>query len=105
MRAKLLLLAATLAVLGCTPPRPPDDVAPMAKATALERARGDFACDALEAEIVQDTAPGGSPYDIDRREYRIPVRGCGKRAEYIVACTKWGRCSALTQGALIERSD
>jgi hypothetical protein len=98
--------AALLAALaGCAGSMPPPDVAPYAKAAALERARADLACDAAAANIIENSTSGTRLYDIDRREYRIEVRGCGKRTEYSVACTKFGSCSALSERAIIERSN
>jgi hypothetical protein len=100
-----VFLAALLAALaGCASTIPPEDVGPYAKAAALKRARADMACDAATANIIESQGPGVRAYDIDRREYRVEVRGCGKRTEYTVACTKFGGCSALAEGAIIERT-
>lgn len=100
-----LLTAWALALAGCGSSIPPPDVAPYAKAAALERGRADLACEKSAAEILDNKAPARTAYDIDRREYRIEVRGCGKRTEYTVACTKFGGCSALSERAIIERAD
>jgi hypothetical protein len=105
MSRGVILAALVAALVGCASTNPPEDVSPFAKAAALERARADLACEKAAADIVENKAPGARVYDIDRREYRVEVRGCGRRTEYTVACTKFGSCSALSERAIIERSE
>jgi PBP1b-binding outer membrane lipoprotein LpoB len=105
MRRSALVAVVAVALIGCASQRPPQDISPAAKAAALERARSDLGCDAAQAEVLEAKPPGASVYDIDRQEYRVAVRGCGKRTEYTVACSKWGNCSALSERAIIERSN
>jgi hypothetical protein len=101
-RAALLASAIAMALAGCAGLTPPDP-APAAQAAALERARSDLNCDKIATDIVSEKAAGKSFYDIDRREYKVAVRGCGKRTTYTVACTKFSVCSALAERAVIER--
>jgi hypothetical protein len=105
MRRGALLAALSLALAGCGSNIPPPDVAPYAKAAALERGRADLVCEKAAAQILDNKGRTGTAYDIDRREFLVEVRGCGKRTEYTVACTKFGGCSALAERAIIERSD
>ena len=105
MRSRGFLAALSLALAACGSNIPPPDIAPYAKAAALERARADLACENATAQILDNKAPARTAYDIDRHEYLVEVRGCGKRTEYTVACSKFARCSALAERGLIERTE
>ena len=73
------------------PPQLADKLLPDAVRTAQQRGTAEFGCEAVTTEVLrQETIqePQGSgwydpPY---RAVYRIAVLGCGKRAEYAVAC-------------------
>jgi hypothetical protein len=99
------LLASAIAVAGCGGRGAAGDPSAAAKAAALDRARNDLNCEKIATEIVSEQPAGTSVYDIDRREYRVAVRGCGKRTTYTVACTKFSVCSALAEWAIIERTE
>jgi hypothetical protein len=94
-----------MVLAGCAGQMNSPDPGPAAKAAAQERARSDLNCEKIASEIVGTQAAGTSVYDIDRREYRVAVRGCGKRTTYTVACTKFSVCSALAERAIIERTE
>jgi hypothetical protein len=75
-----------------------------ALSAAQERARQDFGCDKTTADVLSEKRPRDSVYAIDRFEYQVEVRGCGKRIAYTVACTRHSVCSALAERSVIERA-
>jgi hypothetical protein len=93
-----------LALAGCAGDRPPPDPKPGALSAARERARQDFGCEKTTAEVLSEKLPKDSVYAIDRFEYQVDVRGCGKRITYTVACTRNSVCSALAERSVIERT-
>jgi hypothetical protein len=104
-RAALLAGAIVGGFAGCAEQFKSPDPAPAAKAAAQERARSDLNCEKITTEIVSTDEGSTSVYAVDRREYRVAVRGCGKRTTYTVACTKFSVCSALAERSIIERTE
>jgi hypothetical protein len=79
---------------------------PAAIEAAQERARLDMNCASIQTTILSrqygDITRAAA---LQRVVYRIEARGCRSRAVYMVACTPKTVCSAMTEGAGIERAE
>jgi hypothetical protein len=84
-----LLLAAPVAIAGCAS-GPPfiDQAQPEAIAIAQRRAQFELNCPAATAQVLsrETLQPVSFRFGIDRAEYTIGTRGCGKSATYVVIC-------------------
>jgi len=79
---------------------------PGAVEAAQERARLDLNCPSIQTTILsREHGDITRPAALHRVVYRIEARGCRSRAVYMVACTPNTVCSAMTEGAGIERTD
>jgi hypothetical protein len=82
------------------------ELEPGAVAAAQERARLDLNCASVQTTILsREHGDITRPAALQRVVYQIEARGCRNRAVYMVACTPNTVCSAMTEGAGIERTD
>jgi len=98
-RYVLLALAGVLAAAGCqTQQQMVQSNQAMAIQTALSRAKFDMNCSSATATVLSTNVSqpsvqgplGGTAYGVQRMEYTVGVRGCGKRRTYIVICPEGG---------------
>jgi hypothetical protein len=67
-------------------------------------------CEQAQAQVLSEkviTPPVG-PFDgggIDRAEYTIGVRGCGKHVVYLTICRDQANCNALSDSGRIDTDD
>ena len=83
------------------------DNEPAALSAAESRGRFELDCEQATAQVLSEkviTPPVG-PFlggGIERAEYTIGVRGCGKRAVYITICRDSANCNALADSGRID---
>jgi hypothetical protein len=98
-RYMFLALAGVFATVGCqTQQDMLQSSQGMAVQTAVNRARFDMNCSSATGQVLSTNVSqpsiqgplGGTAYGVQRLEYTVGVRGCGRRRTYIVVCPQGG---------------
>jgi hypothetical protein len=81
---------------------------PAAMRAAESRGRFELNCEKATGQVLSEkvTTPPMGPWGgggIERAEYTIGIRGCGKHVVYVTICRDSSNCNALADSGLIDR--